>query len=221
MARRVSAPALRTAIMLTQEYKFEVRPETGANGMTGSVGHVAIVIDYATGVYKVVEMRPELHYWQHQLTARRAEAPQLAGYLKRLLEAFAQVPQYGPKERPSVIPINLLPEFRNIGVVDELPATKNVEEMLRYLRHYYVITPVAERPYDPVADRVRIMQIAIPHLGLDHAMRAVPLAEFYLERMKQGQVTQREVRECFRRLGIMMEHMPNYWDRKEEMMLVT
>jgi len=207
--------------MILMEYTLEVRPETGAKGMTAAESHVAIVIDYATNVFKVAEIRPELHYWQHRLTARHAEAPQLAGYLKRVLAAFQQVPQYGPRDQPTKIPVELFPELSAMGVPDEVPVSKSAEEVFRFLRHYYTITPITGRMFDPAADRIRILQIASPNLGLDEALKAVPLVELYIERMKNGQATQKEVRECFKKLGIFLEALPNYQDRKEEMMLVT
>jgi hypothetical protein len=221
MARRVSAPAFRTARVILQSYKMTVRPDTGAVGMTGGESHVAIVIDYATNVFKIAELRPELHYWQRQLTARRAEAPQLAGYLQKLIAAFKQVPQYGPKDRPDTVPMELLPQFATIGVPDAFPVSKNAEEVYRFLKHYYVITPMEERAFDAVEDRIQIVRIAASNLGLDHALKGLPLAELYLDRLKHGQATQKEIRNCFKNLGIFLESMPNYRDRKEEMMLVT
>jgi hypothetical protein len=55
---KVSAAALITARALSKEYRLEVRPENALQGMTASDAHVAIVIDHATGVYKIAELRP-------------------------------------------------------------------------------------------------------------------------------------------------------------------
>jgi hypothetical protein len=59
------------------------------------------------------------------------------------------------------------------------------------------------------------------YMGLHRAQNAVPLAELYLGRLASGEASLREVRSLFRDLGALLEYLPNYRDRREELALVT
>jgi hypothetical protein len=221
VARSVSAAALRAAREILKEYRLEVRSDNGAVGMNATEGHVAIVIDYATGVYKVAQLRPELNWWQQQLKARQAKAGQLAGFLQKLVEAFRELPQYGPQEQPVRIGVRVPLEFAAV-LPNVALLTKGALEVVRFLRHYYTIRTLAGREFDDRTDSLHIAQLADGVLGMDHAQKALPLAERYLERMKKGQATEKEVRACFRDLGILLESLPGYFRaRQEEMMHVS
>jgi hypothetical protein len=218
--RPVSAPALRAAIEILREYKLELKPGKGAPGMTACDGHVAIVIDYATNVYKLVELRPELSWHQQQLSIHKAQAPQLAGYLKKLIEAMEQVPRYAKDEQPTMVSLNLPIEFQ--GHVPSIAAlTKASVEAARFLNDYYLIAPIqAPDRLNAVRDLTRIAQLTEVNLGLAGAMEGLPLARLFLDRLKNGQATEKEIRICFRDLGVYLESMPNYKDRREEMRAV-
>jgi hypothetical protein len=215
-----SAPAVATSRAILREYSLEVKIETGAVGMTASIGCVAIVIDHATNIPQLVGLRPELHYWQRQLSARKAEAPQLASFLKTLIEAYRQIPRYAPEEIAEKVAFETqIPELRSF-VPKEIPLSKADVEAVRFLNHFYKITPIGGREFNERTDCLHMAEIASYYLGLDHAMKGFPLAELFLDRLKNGQATEKEIRLCFRDLGVFLEYLPNYRERQEEMMLV-
>jgi hypothetical protein len=224
MARKVSAAALFTARAVLREYLLEVKIETGTVGMLATEGHAAIVVDYATNVYKIAELRPEVYFWQQHLAAHKATAPQLAGYLQKLLDAFAQVPEYERNEQGVEVALQLPLEVSGENLPRVVRLSKCAMEVTRFLRHYYKVTPIDVEPgreFDLTRDGLHIAQLAEGHLGLNHARGAVPLAQLYLERLKNGQATEKEIRVCFKQLGVLLEALPNYIrDRREEMMFV-
>jgi hypothetical protein len=219
MAHRVSAPALTAAREVLKEYALEVCPETAAAGMTASEAHVAIVIDLATNVFKIAELRQEHYYWQQRLNAKTAEAAPLATYLKKVMETFATVPQYKHDEQPVRVTWQLPP-----GVVGMMPPssllTKASREAARYLQHYYRVMPLDGHLLMPI-DTIRIAMRVEAGLGLAEAFEAVPLVQLCLDRLKNNQATRKEIRYCFRNLGVLLESLPNYADRREETMLLT
>jgi len=223
MAQRVSAAALLVARDVLKDYKLEVRPEKALVGMTASEGHVAIVIDYATGVYKIAELRPVLNYWQWQLSAKKAKPDQLVAFLEQLLETFREVPQYGPKEEPVKVDVVLKvpPEWVRYPFATEIELSKSAIEASRFLGYYYTITPQGPRAFDPAEDLMEIARIAEVRLRLDRAIEAVPLVEKYRDRIKNGQATEKEIRLCFRDIGMSLNYLPNFIGRPEEMLLVT
>ena len=55
----------------------------------------AILIDYASNVFELCLLRPELRYWQERLHAQTATAPQIANFCKKTLDALAKTqPEY-------------------------------------------------------------------------------------------------------------------------------
>jgi hypothetical protein len=218
----VSAAAWLVARDVLKEYKLELRPDKALVGMTASEGHAAIVIDHATGVYKIAELRPFLNYWQQQLAARKAKPDQLVAFLQRLLETFREVPQYGPHDEPVRVGVTLKVPLEWVGypLPTEIELSKSAMEAARFLDYYYTITPLAARAFDPAQDLLRIARIAEVRLGLDRAVEAVPLAEKYLDRIRSGQATEKEIRICFRDIGMSLAYLPNWIGRAEELLLV-
>lgn len=218
MAHRVSAAALVAAREVLKEYQLEVRPETCALGMTNSEAHVAIVIDLATNIFRLAELRLEHYYWQQRLNARTAEAGALAGYLQRVLGVFASLPQYGADEQPPRVTWQLPPGL--LLPPPTTPLTKAAQEAARYLRYYYQATPLDGHYWMPL-DGIRLAMRVDAGLGLASALEAVPLVKRYLDLLLQNQATRKEIRFCFRNLGVLLESLPNYADRREETMLLT
>jgi len=94
-------------------------------------------------------------------------------------------------------------------------------ESARFLMHYYQLYPRDGHDYTPDVDRIWLAQAVEAGLGIARAMELVPVARFYCERIKAGQATAKEIRACFRKLGILLEYLPNYADRREESLLLT
>jgi hypothetical protein len=224
--RKVSAAALQAARDVLREYALEIRPEYAGKAMTNTEGHVAIVIDYATGVYKIAELRPELAYWQKQILAKTATAPQLIGFLKRLLETLGQIPRYGRNEELVQVAMRLPREWAMVIGPQTQVITKAALEAARYLMHYYIITPLAlpSSGGNGVAsariDSVQVARLVNLNLGVSHALQAIPLAEAYLQRLNNGKADQKEIKFCFRDLDIYLSVLPA-WSRTEEVMLLV
>jgi hypothetical protein len=47
------------------------------------------------------------------------------------------------------------------------------------------------------------------------------MVQFYLDRVEKGQATEKEIRACFRKLGIFLAYLPTFSDLREEMKLLT
>lgn len=220
---RVSAAALAAAREVLKRYQLNPRPGDlpgRVNGMTGGEAHVAIVIDYATNVFKVALLRPEVFYWQTALRSRTVDPAQIVLFLKKVLDAFAEVPQYGPKEQPPIAYWEYPVDFGR-NAPREIPLTKSAVEAARYLWHYYEVTPYTDPLPTEAAERIILAQTMEAGLGLDRAIGATPMVQFYLDRVKGGQATEKEVRVCFRRLGVCLGHLPTFSDLREETMLLT
>jgi len=220
---RVSAAALTAAREVLKRYQLVPRPGDfpgRVNGMTAGEAHVAIVIDYATNAFKVALLRPEIFYWQVALRSRRVDPVQIVNFLKKVVDTLAEVPQYGPRDRPPVAyweyPVDFGP-----GIPHQMPLSKSAMEATRYLWHYYQISPYANPLPTEEAERIILAQIIEAGLGMDRAVSAAPLAQFYLERVKEGQATEKEIRKCFRKLGIILAYLPTFSDLREETMLLT
>jgi hypothetical protein len=219
---RVSAAALIAAREVLKRYQLQPRPGDfpgKVNGLTGSEAHIAIIIDHATNVFKVALLRPEVFYWQRALRSRVVEPSQIVAFLKKCVDTFAEVPQYGPKDQPPVAyweyPVDFGPSAPH-----EIPLTKSAVEAARFLNYYYEVMPIGPA-LAPEAERIALAQTVEVGLGMDHAIVAAPLAQFYLERVKEGQATEKEIRACFRKLGIILAYLPTFSDRREETMLLT
>jgi hypothetical protein len=161
-------------------------------------------------------------WWQAQLQAKRAEAPQLAGFLKKLADTLREVEHYGQGNEPLLTPRSLP---LAIAAVPWAPRTMTIGSCsihaARWLLKHYAFTPLEERAFDPAADNQRIAALIEMYLGRTDALRALPLAESYLSRLKNGDATEKEVRKAFFDLVGCLAVLPKYMRTQEEMMHVT
>jgi hypothetical protein len=188
--------------------------------MTGGEAHVAIVIDYATGIFKIAGLRPEIFYWQTALRRRTVDPSQIEIFLKKVVATFAEIPEYAPNEQPLVAyweyPVDFGP-----GALHRIALTKSAVEAARYLWHYYEMTPYANPLPTEAEERVILAQTVEAGLSVDRIVGAAALAQFYLKRVKEGQATEKEIRACFRKLGAILAYLPTFSDLREETMLLT
>ena len=218
MSHLISAPALDAAGNILKKYDITVRPpEELPSGRVDKLEAnercAAILIDYATNVFEVSKLRPELRYWQERLFAGTATAPQLGGYLQRLIDAFGKVPKRGAQEAPVMITIASPAEFRARPEVLEL--SKAATEAARFLYHYYRVTPKSGMP-DEALDRVRVAKIAESSLGLSRALRMLPVIVSIKENLRAGKATVDDVKRALRKTGILFEFLPGFECRDEE-----
>jgi hypothetical protein len=221
MAHRTSAAALRTARMILQQYELTVRPpETLVSGrldkLTNSEAHVAIVIDYATNIFQLVSLRPEIIYWQTRLRLGSATAPQVAGLLKKLLDAFDALPKDGISDEPVTSTFAPPPQYEKLKQI-VVRISKPSKEVSRFIFHYYIPKPKSESfACDEMIHRLKIAHLAEASLGLRRAYAFFPKIKEELKRLVDGHATEVEVKACMRDVGIVLEYIPTYEDRREE-----
>jgi hypothetical protein len=229
MARLVSAAALFAARELRAAFDFTIRLAADLPGGQAAVPAaddrcVAILIDEATQVADILRLRPELRYWQGRLFDGTAEksAPQLGAFIQKAIDAFSRVPRFKPEERRSTITMESPQEFEMKPQVLEI--SKASMEASRFLFHYYHIRPKRTRVVttadDDFLDRVAVSKIVEVSLGLFRAQKAVPLLIETKVLFSQGKLTLENLKRRFRALGILLEALPNYEHRDEEVKLL-
>src|SRR5207237_3423034 len=103
MPHRTSAAALHAARTVLRNYTLTVKsPDAFTTGrvpnMRSDESCVAVVIDYATNVFHIAALRPELRHWQEHLRAGTAKASQIAAFMDKMYDAFMTIPRENPKE---------------------------------------------------------------------------------------------------------------------------
>jgi hypothetical protein len=217
---RVSAAALNAAREVLKHYQLVPRPEDipgKVNGLLANAAHIAIIIDHATAVYKIALLRPEVFYWQTALRSRQVEPVQIEIFLKKVIDTFAETPQYGPQEQIPIVPWEYPVQWPNPPL--QLPLTKASLEASRFLWHYYELKPIDHELL--AEERLLLAKVVESGLGMDRVVPAAPLAQYYYEQVKAGRASPKEIRTCLRSLGVLLAHLPTYADLREETMLLT
>ena len=222
MAHLISAAALEAAGNLRKRFDLTVKSQDElSSGRVPSIQNdercLAIVIDYATNVFEVAKLRPELRYWQERLHAGTATAPKIAGYLQRMIEAFDKIPQFAPQEGRVTTTLMSPAEFKARPEICEL--TKASLEAARFVFHYYHVR-AKNGATDEELNRVRVAKLVETSMGLSRAMRAYGLAQRAKEKLALGRSTLDDVKAQFRELGVILEYLPNYENREEECKLL-
>jgi hypothetical protein len=226
MAHRISAAALHLARNILKEFSLAVRPpETLISGrvdkLQATEAHAAIIIDYATNVFHIALLRPEVRYWQKHLQAGTATAPQIANFFSKILDAFALLPVDTEEEKQNRVTSTFaLP--REFGDVPPEVYTlgKPAREASRCIFYYYDVRPLQGRP-DNVLDRHRVAKLAEVSLGLSRAVGIIPVLKTVNIRLKAGKATQIDIRRCMREVGVHLEYIPGYENREEESKLLV
>lgn len=223
MAHRTSAPAAHTAKLVMERYDLEVRPpETLASGridkLQASLAHVATVIDLATNIFHVAMLRPELRYWQERLGTDTATAPQIATFFQKVLDAISLIPRHVQSERTLTTTLESPAEFRsNQPLVHQLSRVGT--EGARTLLHYYVVTPKTGLP-DPTLDTVRLAKMIDIGIGWTRAAQVEPILTHARNELKEGRSSQKDIVRYLRNVGILLEYLPGYEERAEELKLL-
>lgn len=221
MPQLTSAPALRCTRVVMKAYALEVRPPeslgTGRlDGLTNSERHVATLIDNATNVFRVVSLRPELHYWQRRLTAGTATAPHLVAFLKKMLVDLSSIPRRTPQEEQQMVTFALPNGFAGAGLRPERRAlSKAAVEASRVLHYYYDMTP-SGRAQDAELDRLHVAELVDATLGLSRVLALEDTLTAKKGDLMAGRMTEQDVRKLMRGVGVCFDKMPSYAEAGEE-----
>ncbi len=221
MAHLISAAALRTARVILQYYDLVVRPpESLSSGriekLTNTEAHVAIIIDHATNIYQLASLRPEVCFWQTRLRFGTATAPQLAGFLKKILDAFDTLPKDTIKDESVATTFAQPPQFQTSKPI-VMKISKPAKEVSRFIYHYYDPKPKLNSiGEDEEIHRLKIAYIAEACLALRRVYEFFPKLQTELKKLVDGHVTEVEVKKCMRDVGVVLQYMPSYEDRREE-----
>jgi hypothetical protein len=227
MARRTSAAALHAARVILHRYDIALHPTNAPiAGMLANEKHLAVLIDYTTQAYEVALVRPELRYWHIRMRDGTATAPQLAQYMRRMVEALDKIPG-------DVAPGLMVQGDTPAGsdTVKWLSARPRRPQLIlheyaiktaRAINWYYVVTPkVAPLIADEELEFLHLAKLVEISVGLSQALKARPLLRDAEIRMRQGQMTEDECSDCLRGVGVYFEQMPHFEDMRDETLLLV
>lgn len=226
MAHLTSAAALRTARVILKDYTLNVRPpESLVSGridkITNSEAHVAVIVDYATNIYQLASLRPEICFWQNRLRFGVCSASQIAGFLKKLSDAFEALPKNAIHDEPVKTTFALPSQFETSKPI-VMKISKPAKEVSRFIFHYYEPHPKTESLIcDEMIHRLKIAYLAEASLGLRRTYAFFPTLQDELKRLIAGQVTEIEIKKCMRDVGIVLQYIPTYEDSREEGKILT
>ena len=191
------------------------------DGLTCSERHVATLIDHATNVFRVSSLRPELHYWQRQLTAGSATPPQIAAFLGKMLAELESVPRRDPREEQQMVTFAQPIKFAGKGLRPERrPLSKAAVEAARVLFYYYDMRPRG-RSTGTDADRLHAAELIDATLGLSRVMCLESVLREKKAELMAGKLTEESVRTLMRSAGVYLDKMPTYKAGEEELKLLA
>ena len=224
MAHKTSAPALFVARRILTQYDLTPAIERwDAAALVRQKDNptvcLAVIIDYATNVFQVVQHRPEVSYWQKRLMAGTATAPQIGLFVKKLLGGFDLLPKDAVENKITTT----MESPEQFGGQPEIHSlTKASREAARFVYHYYLVTPKRKVSYgDENVERMQLARLVDAGLGVDRAMVAVPALREIDRRLSTGDITAEEIKKQFRELGVLLMSFPTYEDHEEQTKLLT
>jgi hypothetical protein len=222
MTHRTSSSALHTARTILKNYDLEVRPPESLPsgsmpGLTNHESNVAVLVDFATNVFQIALLRPEVKYWQKHLRAGEASAGQIANLFQKILQAFEMLPKDSKQEEPIVTTFAAPKEF---GIIRKA-LSKPAREVSRFMFYYYFVTPKNSIINNEMLNRLEVAKLAEVCLGLTQACKVIPLLQQTQSRLKQGHATESEVSKCLREVGIALQRLPSYDNQEEETKLLS
>ena len=219
MSHLVSAPSVEVAGNLLKKFNFEVLPE---EKLPAGTDHrlkadercIAVIVECATNVAEVAKLRPEVGFWQMKLANGLATAPQIATFLQKIVNTFAMTPQYRGNEGKITTTLASPAEFGLRPMVVDI--SKAALEASRFLFSYYRITPKRNTVETEEMTRLRVATLAESNLGFARAMRVLPIVIEMQRGMAAGKLSEMDIKRRFRQIGVLLEYLPNYEDRREE-----
>jgi hypothetical protein len=197
--------------------------------LVANEAHLSIVIDYTTSAYQVAGIRPELRYWQQRMTARTATAPQLGMFLRKLIESLEKIPDYAPEQVAQIVEADMPEDDPTVRWKDpkpmhwgSIPISRYSMDAARAVNYYFTLTPI-KVPLIPDADLqfLHVAKIIEVALGLHHALKALPVLRAVEPQMRQGHLTEMEIRKCLRNTGVCLEQMPHYECFEDELKMLV
>lgn len=224
MSHQTSSPALHTARVIMKQFSFVLRPpDTLPSGQIDTLNtsekHIATLIDYATNVFHVVALRPELRYWQRHLSAHVASAPQIANFIQKILSAYEFIPKNSAENQMTTT----LESPKEFGKVNPtvIEISKPAQEVSRFLFFYYFVSNKKTQIQEEKINQYQVAKLAEVSLGLSRTMKLVPILKSLLSKLKEGHATEIEIRKCMRETGIILEYLPSFENREEETKLLV
>jgi hypothetical protein len=226
MAHRTSAAALFAARAILKKFTLTPRPADELAGgsipnLQGTEVYLAVILDYATNIFELVKHRPELRHWTALMKADQATAPQIAGFLKRLVEAYDLIPKFSKTEQQLITTTLRSPkEFGSKPVSSRL--SKPALEAARFVFYYYHVMPRYTTVADDKLDRLFVAVLVEGSMNLTRILSVEPVVRQSLADLKAGKLTPLEVKRILRALGVLLEWIPNYFGdyREEELKLL-
>lgn len=175
----------------------------------------------SSNAYHVALVRPELSYWQKRMTDRTATAPQIGSFVRKLIEALELIPHAKYEEELEAFSPNLPVGWAGDRLA-KLAMTRAATEAARYALHYYQFERKIPSVYsDEMRDRIDIGKSIDVSLGLRQALKALPLLRRVEPLLRDGQMTEFEIRKCLRDVGVHLAQMPSFEDRRDETKLLV
>jgi hypothetical protein len=208
-------------------YAMTVRPpETLAtgrlDGLTASERHVATLIDYATNVFRVSSLRPEMHYWQRRLAAGTAEPAQIAAFLSKVLAELGSVPRRAVNEERTTVTFAQPAAFAGRGLKPERRAlSKAAAEAARVLFYYYDMSPRRPGHAGSDADRMHVAELVDATLGLFRVTSLEGMLREKKAALMAGRLTAESVQTLMRSVGVYFDKMPTYTAGEDELKLLA
>ena len=226
-ARQISACAAEAARILVTIFDFQVREDCPASmrerleaaGRLISVTYpLGLMIDQVSNIYHVVNLRPELHWWQRRVMAEseisgQLSAGQLGMFLKKLCNALSLI--YFEDEEKAAIPFRpKLPGYLTIpGAPDHVICGAALRSSNAVFQHYGVSWKEA-RPNSPRPRPEWLAGIIDTTTHMYRAVRLLPVAENCRQQLAKGEMTLQEITTAFKYIGIQLDYLPCY-DRRD------
>jgi hypothetical protein len=221
MAHRVSAAALHAARVVLKNYTLEVKPvEELPSGripnLEASEKCVAIIIDWMSNIFQVVELRTQLGECRKRMRQGTATAPQVAEILQRLSDAFDALPKESSGEAQSIVTLETPIAFG--GKPEQHVISKPSLEAARGIFYYYAVAPKDKECTGNT--RVNIAKLIETSTGIARALPAVPVIAQCKEHLKQGHLTSDDIQKYLRRIATILTIFPGYENTQEEVRLL-
>lgn len=228
MAHRTCSAASHAAHTLLENFSVTLRPAHELPAGTprvliASEHHIGVIIDLATSAHEVAKVREPLKHWQevlgHGINDRRT-ATQILYYVRDVVAALEKVPRYLHEEQVETVMV-LVPSMTG-AAMPRLVLTKAAKLAAKALFEVYQITSKNKRAStDPRITRLEVARCIDVCLGLRQALRVLPLMKRCEAGLVQGKLTLDQVVAHLRELGVRLEYLPNFEDRRDEVKLLA
>jgi hypothetical protein len=221
MARRVSGAALHAARLILKHYRLTVKREWKEKQpkLEADERCLAIAIDYASGIIHVVNLRPELRYWQQRMSDGTAEPSGIAAFLRNVAETFEKLPR--PEHRDDITE-SVLPQPAGAKwVTPKHRLSRPAIEATRAIFTYYEVRPREDsKVFHADQDGGHIGSIIDTSIHAFRVLKLIPVVREQYRKVVEGKLTAEEVARFLLYLGVQLDRIPSYRARDEETKLI-